>query len=119
MEVSYELELNIPDQCLYHLDGAIVYQDDQESRHELEPLNHGHYVCYFKEKGMGSNEKDLWKKVDDDKVTIFIVDNGIIPYQDKKIVSRKALCRLFGGKTRNNKYFATLFMYKLVHKDEK
>jgi hypothetical protein len=117
INVLYELELDIPYKCFYRLDGAIVYQDDAGT-HDLEPLDHGHYVCYFKEHDMESNQQELWKKVDDDKVTMLVVDDGIsVNKKDTGIVSRKALCRLFGGKTRNHKCFATLLMYKLINKD--
>jgi hypothetical protein len=47
--------------------------------------------------------------MDDEKVSMFLVGSG---QAQQKIVSRNALCALFGGKTRSRNNFATLLVYK-------
>jgi len=123
INVTYEIQFDILDGFRFHLEGAIVYQQDEDALTRQD--EHGHYICYLKENYTTRNEKgEIWKKVNDESVTLFtVVDNGtnskkdshLHPHpQDRSVISRKALCSLLGGKTRGCKYFATLLMYKLV-----
>jgi hypothetical protein len=103
----------------YHLIGAVVHTDrnDSSSLDRQEDGNGngtGHYVTYMKEMRQNvtsclKNDQEVWIKMDDEKVSMFLVGSG---QAQQKIVSRNALCALFGGKTRSRNNFATLLVYK-------
>jgi len=118
---DFELESNssssISSCHQFRLIGAVVHTDKNESSsldQEESRNGTGHYVTYIKEIRQNSacqkDDQELWIKMDDDRVSTFQVGSG---QAQQKVISRNALCALFGGKTRRRNHFATLLLYKL------
>jgi len=99
----------------YILVGAVVHKDKIDDRSNDED-EHGHYISYMK--GETNNNdidaEEIWKKIDDENVTAFIVgNNDSEPRTNLKIIPRNSLCAMFGGNTKTKCNCATLLMYRL------
>ena len=105
----------------YTLMGAVVHTDRGDASsldREEDYIGTGHYVTYMKEirndHACPDDDHEVWIKMDDEKVTTFLVGVGVgsAGQVHQKIISRNALCALFGGMTKRRNNFATLLMYK-------
>jgi hypothetical protein len=101
--------------CKYQLIGATIYKSDKSHKNENED-DVGHYFSFMKEEEnkFKSHELDIWKKIDDDKVTSFIVTNDERKCieTDMKVVKEKVFLGVLGGKTKKKDTFATILLYK-------
>ena len=99
--------------------GAVVHTDRGDASSldwEEDHIGTGHYVTYMKEirndHASPDDDHEVWIKMDDEKVSTFLVGVGSAGQVHQKIISRNALCALFGGMTKRRNNFATLLMYK-------
>lgn len=101
--------------CKYQLTGATVYKSDKSHANENED-DVGHYFSFMKEEEneFKRYELDMWKKIDDDKVSYFIVanDERKCIETDIKVVKERVFLGVLGGKTKKKDTFATILLYK-------
>jgi hypothetical protein len=122
IDVEFDLNLNdcVDDSSenrdagyIYSLIGAVVHTGAIEGK-SSDDDEHGHYISYMKGGWSIERTGEIWKKIDDEKVTTFFVTNGDYNEQTElKTIPKKSLCALFGGKTKKKDHFATILMYKL------
>jgi len=112
-----ESELCCEECCKYHLSGAVMYKADESNSDENED-DVGHYFSFMKEEdedhNRRSHEWDVWKKIDDDKVSTFLVTDNESNYIETgmKVVKERVFLGVLGGKTKKKDTFATILLYK-------
>lgn len=110
-----ESELCCEECYKYHLSGATMYKADTSDSDEDDV---GHYFSFMKEEDEDdkrrSHEWDVWKKIDDDKVSTFVVTNDESNFIETgmKIVKERVFLGVLGGKTKKKDTFATILSYK-------
>jgi hypothetical protein len=98
----------------YQLSGATIYKSEKRFADEHED-DIGHYFSFMKEEEEDKHKTykgDIWKKIDDEKVSSFLVTNDESVETDMKVVQERVFVGVLGGKTKKKDTFATILLYK-------